>query len=85
MVPQVLGWLRAGPGQILRFDMRALCEALDLERRRRGATWKEIARELPGRQMSDREPHAPFVSPSAQTIQLLWPGTVAAQAIHVAG
>ena len=34
--------------------------------------------------MSNREPQAPPVSPSMQMMQLLWPGAMAVQAIHVA-
>ena len=37
-----------GPGRILRFNTRALHEALDAERLRRGMTWKQVAGELPG-------------------------------------
>jgi hypothetical protein len=37
----------AGPDRILRFDTRSLYEALNSERRDRGLTWKEVARELP--------------------------------------
>jgi hypothetical protein len=38
----------AGPGQILRFDTRSIYEALHVKGQRRGMTWKEVARELPG-------------------------------------
>ncbi len=34
--------------QILRFDTRALYEAVDCERRRRALTWQQVANELPG-------------------------------------
>jgi len=40
--------LRAAPNQIPRFDTRAMYEALDVERRRRGISWREVASELPG-------------------------------------
>ncbi len=35
-------------GQILRWDTRALYDAMDERRRERGLTWAEVARELPG-------------------------------------
>jgi transcriptional regulator with XRE-family HTH domain len=38
----------AGQDRILRFDTRAIYDALDLERRRRGLTWQQVANELPG-------------------------------------
>jgi hypothetical protein len=38
----------AGPKRILRFDTTAIHAALDKERRRRGMTWAQVARELPG-------------------------------------
>lgn len=38
----------SGPGRILRFDTRAMFEALNAERDRRGMKWREVARELPG-------------------------------------
>jgi hypothetical protein len=40
----------AGPKRILRFDTTAIHAALDLDkkRRRRGMTWAQVARELPG-------------------------------------
>ncbi len=38
----------AEPHQILRFDTRALHAALDLERKRCGMTWQQVAKELPG-------------------------------------
>jgi hypothetical protein len=41
-------WPDPGPSRILRFDTRALYEALDAERRERGLTWKQTAGELPG-------------------------------------
>jgi hypothetical protein len=37
-----------GPGFILRFDTRAMHAELNAERIRRGMTWKQVARELPG-------------------------------------
>ena len=37
-----------GPGRVLRFDTRAMYDALDAERARRGMKWKEVADELPG-------------------------------------
>lgn len=37
-----------GPSRILRFDTRAMYEALDRERRLRGMTWRQVAHELPG-------------------------------------
>lgn len=37
-----------GPGRVLRFDTRAMYDALDAERIKRGMKWKEVARELPG-------------------------------------
>ncbi len=37
-----------GPGRVLRFDTRAMHEALDAERRVRGLTWTQVASELPG-------------------------------------
>ncbi|MGC1784792.1 MAG: hypothetical protein WA708_19920 [Acidobacteriaceae bacterium] len=39
---------RGAPDRILRFDTRALHAALDQERKRRGMTWQQVARELPG-------------------------------------
>jgi hypothetical protein len=38
----------AGLDRILRFDTRAIYEALELERRKRGLSWQEVANELPG-------------------------------------
>ena len=38
----------AGLDRILRFDTRALYDALQKERIRRGLTWQQIAAELPG-------------------------------------
>lgn len=38
----------AGPGRVLRFDTRALHEALDAQRQARGLTWVQMAAELPG-------------------------------------
>ncbi len=38
----------AGPGRVLRFDTRAVHDALDEQRRARGLTWKQVAGELPG-------------------------------------
>jgi hypothetical protein len=38
----------SGPGRILRFDTRAMYQALDAERVERGMTWKQVAAELPG-------------------------------------
>jgi hypothetical protein len=38
----------AGPNRVLRFDTRALHAALDRERQRRGMSWVQVARELPG-------------------------------------
>jgi hypothetical protein len=35
-------------------------------------------------QMSNQEPQAQPVSPSIQMMQILWPGAMAVQAIHVA-
>jgi hypothetical protein len=37
-----------GPAHVLRFDTRALYDALSEERQRRGLTWKQVAKELPG-------------------------------------
>ena len=37
-----------GPGRILRFDTRAMYEALNAQRVERGLTWKQVAKELPG-------------------------------------
>ncbi len=37
-----------GSGHVLRFDTRAMHEALDAERARRGMKWKEVANKLPG-------------------------------------
>ena len=37
-----------GPGRILRFDTAAMYRAINAERVRRGMTWKQLARELPG-------------------------------------
>lgn len=37
-----------GPGRILRFDTRAMYEALNARRMERGMTWREVAAELPG-------------------------------------
>jgi transcriptional regulator with XRE-family HTH domain len=38
----------AGLDRILRFDTRAIYEALQHERLRRGLTWQQVAHELPG-------------------------------------
>jgi hypothetical protein len=38
----------AEPNQILRFDTRAIYDALDQERRGRALTWEQTAAELPG-------------------------------------
>jgi hypothetical protein len=38
----------AGHDRILRFDTEAIYTALDGERRKRGLTWVELSRELPG-------------------------------------
>lgn len=38
----------AGSGQILRLDTRAIYEALQQERLRRGLTWQQVAKEQPG-------------------------------------
>jgi transcriptional regulator with XRE-family HTH domain len=38
----------AGPNRILRFDTRAIYDALQQERLRRGLTWQQVADELPG-------------------------------------
>ena len=37
-----------GPASILRFDTEAMHAALNAERVRRGMTWKQVAKELPG-------------------------------------
>lgn len=37
-----------GPARILRFDTAAMYRAINDERVRRGLTWKQLARELPG-------------------------------------
>jgi hypothetical protein len=37
-----------GPARILRFDTEAMHAALNAERVRRGMTWKQVAKELPG-------------------------------------
>lgn len=37
-----------GPGRVLRFDTRAMYDALDAERTRRGMKWKDVAGELRG-------------------------------------
>jgi hypothetical protein len=37
-----------GPVRILRFDTRAMHAALNAERLKRGMTWKQVAKELPG-------------------------------------
>ena len=37
-----------GPGRILRFDTRAMYEALNARRVERGMTWRQVAAELPG-------------------------------------
>lgn len=37
-----------GPSRILRFDTGAMHAALNTERVKRGMTWKQVARELPG-------------------------------------
>ena len=37
-----------GPARILRFDTVAMHAALNAERTRRGMTWKQVAKELPG-------------------------------------
>jgi hypothetical protein len=37
-----------GPSRILRFDTHAMHAALNVERVRRGMTWKQVAKELPG-------------------------------------
>jgi hypothetical protein len=37
-----------GPLRILRFDTRAMFQALDAERAKRGMNWKQIAQQLPG-------------------------------------
>jgi hypothetical protein len=39
---------RAEAHEILRFDTRAMYEALDEERRRRSLTWEQMAAALPG-------------------------------------
>ncbi len=38
----------AGQDRILRFDTRAIYDALEQERSRRGLTWQQVANELPG-------------------------------------
>jgi hypothetical protein len=38
----------AGQDRILRFDTRAIYDALEQERSTRGLTWQQVARELPG-------------------------------------
>jgi hypothetical protein len=38
----------AGPGRVLRFDTRALHDALDAQRQARGLAWVQVAAELPG-------------------------------------
>jgi hypothetical protein len=38
----------AGQDQVLRFDSRAIYDALEQDRRRRGLTWQRVADELPG-------------------------------------
>ena len=38
----------AGLDRILRFDTRAIYDALQRERLRRGLTWQQVADELPG-------------------------------------
>jgi hypothetical protein len=38
----------AGMDRILRFDTRAIYQALQQERLRRGLTWQQVADELPG-------------------------------------
>ena len=37
-----------GPGRILRFDTRAVYEALNVRRVEREHTWKQVAKKLPG-------------------------------------
>jgi transcriptional regulator with XRE-family HTH domain len=39
---------QAGPDRILRFDTRAIYDALQQERQGRGLTWQQVARELRG-------------------------------------
>ena len=48
--PQSLCFLQPNlaPGQILRWDTRALFDALDARRRERQLTWAEVAREIGG-------------------------------------
>jgi hypothetical protein len=38
----------AGQDRVLRLDTRAIYDALEQERRRRGLTWQQVADELPG-------------------------------------
>ncbi|MGA7157881.1 MAG: hypothetical protein WBY53_13585 [Acidobacteriaceae bacterium] len=38
----------SGPGRVLRFDTRAMYEALNVRRLERGLTWRKVAAELPG-------------------------------------
>jgi hypothetical protein len=38
----------AGQDRVLRIDTRAIYDALDQERHRRGLTWQQVAKELPG-------------------------------------
>lgn len=38
----------SGPARILRFDTRAMYDALDAERLKRGMAWKQVAAEMPG-------------------------------------
>lgn len=39
---------RSGDDRILRFDTRAMYDAINDQRAKRGLTWKEVAAELPG-------------------------------------
>jgi hypothetical protein len=77
----------AGPDRRLRWDLRALHEALDAERRRRGLTWRALASTLgcgPGQLTGLRT--ARFATNMSLAMRIVqWLGRPAADFVYAAG
>jgi hypothetical protein len=75
----------AGLDRILRFDTRAIYEALQQERLRRGLTWQQVAHELPGftPSMLTNLANAPLIGFPRVMILFQWIGRPAAAFVRV--
>jgi len=74
-----------GLDRILRFDTRAIYEALQQERLRRGLTWQQVAHELPGftPSMLTNLANAPLIGFPRVMILFQWIGRPAAAFVRV--